>query len=147
MKQVRGIDCERSFATEEYDSLREEMIARIEAINSQASSALTSILTAWASAIALLVLSFSDTVSDTRSVIGFDIALSLALFIPLLCLFPLAIKSGENLTQIVSISCYIRIFFENTGSVGEKLFAWENANNAISRVNVKREGSSFGDFR
>lgn len=127
---------------EEYISLRTEMIARIQAINSQSSSAITAILTAWASAIALLILSFNEQVSDVNVVVGFDIAQSLTLFIPVLFLLPVAVKSGENLCQIVSISCYIRVFFEHQES-NDIFYSWESANNSISSVNVDRKEFSL----
>ncbi len=131
----------------EYTSLREELIVRVEAINNQASAALTSILASWASAIALLVLSFGDNTQQFSHLVGFDIAQSITLIIPGLVLIPLAIKSGENLVQIVSLSCYIRVFFEHAKYSSDSLFfAWEGANNSISLVNVRRKRVSPADF-
>lgn len=86
-----------SFTSDEYNSLRNELIARIEAFNNQSTTAITTILTALASAIALLVLSFSNGISDRHIIMGFDIAQAIALLTPVLFLFPISLRSGEIL--------------------------------------------------
>lgn len=135
-----------SFTSDEYNSLRNELIARIEAFNNQSTTAITTILTALASAIALLVLSFSNGISDRHIIMGFDIAQAIALLTPVLFLFPISLRSGENLVQITSLSCYIRVFYEKRPNSTHTIFAWEGANNAISSVNVKRKFISLERF-
>ncbi|MCR5694387.1 MAG: hypothetical protein K6G89_05380 [Clostridia bacterium] len=121
----------------EYNTLRDEMNLRIGAIYNQSAAAISSILTALASAIALLVISFNVSTISDGLIIGFDIAEAVLLLMPLLFLLPLSIKSGENLQQITSISCYIRVFFEfNPNS--KEVYSWETANNSLSSINVKR---------
>ena len=57
---------------------------------------------------------------------------------------PLAIKSGENLVQIASVSAYIKIFFEYTVSKDTINFNWEISNNIFGQQNVKR--SKYGSL-
>lgn len=128
---------------EEYRALRSESQLRIEAIYNQSASAFTAILTSWASAIALLALSYNAAIADVNVLIGFDVAQLFALFIPTVLLFPLAIKSGENLCQITAIACYLRVFYENKNS-DDNLFSWESANAVMNPVLQKRHGRPFG---
>lgn len=134
-----------NLSLEEYRALRSESQIRIAATFTQSSSAFTAMLTAWASAIALLALSFNNGITDYHVLVGFDIAQTFALFIPILLLVPLAIKSGENLCQITAIACYIRIFYENKNQENEK-YMWESANHALNPVLQKLIGRPLGRF-
>ena len=70
--------------------------------------------------------------------------LSAAIFIiPILFFVPLAVKSGENLIQIASISTYIRIFYEYPTIDRKKSWNWESSNNLLSNANVDRKKKSF----
>ena len=51
---------------------------------------------------------------------------------------PLAIKSGENLTQMVSLSAYIRVFYDYPFQKNLKM-NWETSNNLLSVVNTDKK--------
>ena len=131
----------------EYKSLRDELISRNSIINSQASTAVVTIISAWAAAFTFRM-SIMSNLSDNAD---FDIYeeiqmrfLSAAIFIiPILFFVPLAVKSGENLIQIASISTYIRIFYEYPTMEKKKSWNWESANNLLSNANVDRKKQSF----
>ena len=147
----------------EYKSLRDELISRNSIINSQASTAVVTIISAWAAAFTFRMsimseqkpnLDFSlEKINDDEYRISadFDIYeeiqmrfLSAAIFIiPILFFVPLAVKSGENLIQIASISTYIRIFYEYPTMEKKKSWNWESANNLLSNANVDRKKQSF----
>ena len=74
-----------------------------------------------------------------------DVMGTFVFMVPIIYFLPLAIKSGENLIQIASLSAYIKVFYEYRTSVGDcdmELFNWETSNNLISNVNVDRGKAS-----
>lgn len=128
------------FSEHEYDSLRSEMILRIENINNQANSAIITILSTWTIGFALIV-----AVKEFEIEFPFFLIIGTSIFlIPIFYFLPLAIKSGENIQQIASISAYIRVFYEyNSLRCGAELFNWETSNNIYSAVNVNRGKNSL----
>lgn len=96
----------------EYISLRDEMVQRIVLMNSQATNAITVVLTMWAAGLGL----FGIQLANMRK---FNILHNLALcfgevgsfFCALIILIPLAMKSGENLRQLVTLNLYISFFY------------------------------------
>lgn len=132
------------FSEAEYNSLRSELVSRIGLINSQSSTALTTIISTWAAGLTLLIFLFgqNNQLSDyTEIVIGF--INSLIFLIPVAYFIPLAIKSGENLTQIASLSAYIRVFFEYLSERSENdtlpRYGWEATNTLVSNINALRK--------
>lgn len=128
------------FSEREYDSLRNEMISRIENINNQANSAIITILSTWTIGFALIVAVKEFKIeSPIFLIIGASIFL-----IPIYYFIPLSIKSGENIQQIASISAYIRVFYDYYSlRCGAELFNWETSNNIYSAVNVNRGKKSL----
>lgn len=128
----------------EYDSLRSEMILRIGNINNQTNSAIITILSTWTIGFALVV-----AFAQTHIISTFFAFISSGFFlIPIFYFVPLAIKSGENIQQIASISAYIRVFYDyRSFKNGEILFNWETSNNICSAINVYRgKASAFMMF-
>lgn len=127
-----------------YTSLRTEMISRIESINNQASVAWTTILTAWVMGISLYIIPHAYEIVDPTILYWLGAAQSISMLLPVFFLLPMSVKSGENLTQIVSLSCYIRVFYENVRRHDElPCIYWETANNAISSVNTDKGRKSL----
>ena len=131
----------------EYKSLRDELISRNSIINSQASTAVVTIISAWAAAFTFRMSIMSNLGKDAKFGVYEEIQmrfLSAAIFIiPILFFVPLAVKSGENLIQIASISTYIRIFYEYPTIDRKKSWNWESSNNLLSNANVDRKKKSF----
>lgn len=129
------------FSLSEYQSLRDEIIQRTSGIEPQVSNVIITMLS---------VLGVGITLSlgiDTGELGKYQILLSfiraVIFVVPIFYSLPLAIKSGENLRQIVSISAYIRVFFEypSMKRKDEKL-NWEITNNLMSITNVDRHKKS-----
>lgn len=129
----------------EYKSLRDELISRNTIINSQASTALATIISAWAAGFVFRMSIISNKIAFSDELEEMAMRyLSTAIFIiPILFFVPLAVKSGENLIQIASISTYIRVFYEYPTMKNEKSWNWESANNLLSNANVDRKNRSF----
>ncbi len=136
-----------SFSEEEYESIRTEMIERISTINSVSNTAITTAISTWTAGLALLIFLISkDGVINDYSLVAAGFINSLFFLAPILFFLPLAIKSGENINQIGSISIYIRVFYEyiHMNNYGKelKLFNWELSNNLVSDINVYRGKNS-----
>lgn len=130
----------RKFSEHEYDSLRSEIVSRIGNINSQANSAIITILSTWSLGFALIVATKEFKIES----IVFLIIDSFIFLVPIYYFVPLSIKSGENIQQIASISAYIKVFYEYYSSQhGTKLFNWETSNNIYSTINVNRGKKSI----
>ena len=96
---------------DEFNALRSETVERISIMNSQASNAIGMILTTWAAGFGLLGINFSnlDKLNEVAQII-ISFGQTSAFLFSILLLIPMAIKSGENLRQLVSIGVYIRVF-------------------------------------
>lgn len=125
----------------EYNSLRAEMVTRIQIMNNQATSATSACIAAWVVSCTIFVASLSSY-QMAQNLLTFCVAQSLSALIPSIFLLPTAVKSGENLCQIAALSSYIRVFFDDKLYVDEGYFSWESANNSISTINIQRESSS-----
>ena len=130
----------RKFSEHEYDSLRSEIISRIENINNQANSAIITILSTWSMGFALIV---AVKEFEMESLL-FLIIDTFIFLIPVYYFVPLSIKSGENIQQIASISAYIKVFYEHFSlKSGAELFNWETSSNIYSTVHVNRGKKSL----
>lgn len=121
------------------------MISRNTIINSQASTALVTIISAWTAGFAfrMSIISNKTPFSDALEEMSMRYLSTVIFIIPILFFVPLAVKSGENLIQIASISTYIRVFYEYPTMKNEKSWNWESANNLLSNANVDRKNQSF----
>lgn len=132
------------FSESEYSSLRSELVSRIGLMNSQSSTALTTIISTWAAGLTLLIFlsGQNNQLTDYVEIIIRFIN-SLIFLIPVAYFVPLAIKSGENLTQIASISAYIRVFFEYLRGKSDNdtltRYSWEATNTLVSNINTLRK--------
>lgn len=132
--------------TDEYISLREELIQRNNIINSQASTAIVAIISAWAAGFTTRMSIISNNAffaNNLYTKINMQFLTSLVFVIPILFFIPLSVKSGENLIQIASISTYIRVFYEYPTSSQKKRWNWESANNLLSNANIDRHYKSL----
>ena len=132
------------FSDYEYNSLRTELISRIGFIYSQSSTALTTIISTWAAGITLFIFLTGDRHSLTNNAeIIIRFFNSFVFLIPVAFFIPLAIKSGENLTQIASLSAYIRVFFEyireKSDDTSLPRYGWEISNTLVSDINAYRK--------
>lgn len=128
------------FSEREYESIRNEMIQRINTINSQASTAIITILSTWAAALTLSLELIDKTDIPNNDLLLIIIIRTIIFLVPVFYFIPLAVKSGENVTQIVSISAYIRVFYDYLSFKNNtKKMNWETSNNVMSSVNVDRK--------
>ncbi len=133
------MDNKCEFNIQEYISIRDEMIQRLAIINSQSHTAIITIITAFGAGISL---KYEAQAEDIVNIISFNTMRSLIFLIPIVYLLPLAVKSGENLIQIASLSAYIRIFYDYL-SKDKIRMNWETSNNMLSNANVNRGKRSF----
>lgn len=132
----------KSFCKREYGALKTEILERIKIMNSQAANAAVTILTVWSMAIALTVVCYSEDVRN--NLIRFWIMLNVRNFvylIPVLFFIPLAVKSGENMKQLASLSAYIKVFYEFPCI--KRGYGWETFNSELSNISVDRGKKSF----
>lgn len=131
------------FSEYEYTSIRSEMISRIENINGQANTAIITLLSAWTIGFAFIVALVQCEVKFRISCIFYLIG-EFVFLIPVFYFIPLAVKSGENIRQIASISAYIKVFYDYCSlKNNQSIFNWETSNNLCSIVNVDRGEISF----
>lgn len=119
----------------EYQTLRNEIVERISIINSQASNAMSLIITTWAAGFALLGVQATNKTISEDMIILLSVGEEIAFFFAILFLLPMAVKSGENLKQLASLGIYIRVFYEFVPRYrGEKkdLYLWETADKHIN---------------
>lgn len=134
----------------EYISLRDEMVQRIVLMNSQATNAITVVLTMWAAGLGL----FGIQLANMRK---FNILHNLALcfgevgsfFCVLIILIPLAMKSGENLRQLVTLNLYISFFYfelvRDKKIKSKNIYPWEyvsGSTNYIYKIGQKKNWSA-----
>ena len=130
------------FNDQEYISIRTEMIERISLINSQSHTAILTITTAWIGGISLLNYDVKIKINEhIKEFICLNIVRTLIFALIVMYLFPLAVKSGENLIQIASLSAYIRVFYDYMSEYNN-FMNWETSNNILSNANVKK-GKKF----
>ncbi len=132
------------FSENEYMSIRTEMIERIKLLNSQSFTALATIISFWAAGFTYKMALISNNIYFTKlyekTVMEF---LSAFIFlIPVFLFIPLSVKSGENLTQIASLSAYIRVFYDYPIKNKKRNKNWETSNNLLSNANVDRKSKS-----
>ncbi len=130
------------FNIQEYTSLRSEIVQRISVINAQSHTAILTIITAFGAGLTLNYNVQVNHIDNTIVFISLNIICSLIFLIPILYLLPLAVKSGENLIQLASLSAYIRVFYDYISEDNKKM-NWETSNNILSNANVDRGKRSF----
>lgn len=107
---------QNAFNEEEYSALRAETCTRIEIMNSQATSALTTALATWVMGFTLLGFQVTSQPTDIMAVL-LPLGQIVAFLATILLLLPMATKSGENLRQMVSLGAYIRVFYDEASQV------------------------------
>lgn len=114
---------------EEYNSLKNEMVTRINIVNNQSNSAILALIASWTVAISFTIFLYGKDASAIVFREGIDFLSTILFIIPVCFFVPLAIKSGENLIQIASIASYIKVFYEfpSINSNKEKML-WELTN-------------------
>ena len=132
------------FSIEEYTSIRAELIERIKIMNSQEASALVAIITSWAAGFTFAneILTKKFIMLDSFGTVVFQCLQTFIFLIPIFYFVPLAIKSGENLPQMVSLSAYIRVFYDYPFQKKYKKMNWETSNNLLSVVNTDKKEKS-----
>lgn len=130
------------FNIQEYTSIRSEMVQRISIINAQSHTAILTIITAFGAGITLNYNTQAVQIDDTVGFVSLNIIRSLIFIIPILYLLPLAVKSGENLIQLASLSAYIRVFYDYLSDSDVRM-NWETSNNILSNANIDRGKRSF----
>lgn len=130
----------------EYQSLRNEILTRTTLINNQASTAIVTVISSWVAGITLLGFAVNKNI-DPYNLIWVCIIASLVFLMPILYFIPLAVKSGENLQQIASISVYIRVFYEyptiSASTPTVNILNWEISNSLMDRSIANLRKSSL----
>lgn len=127
------------FSEHEYNSLRSELITRLTIINKQVSTAIITSISSWAAGMALWIKYLGQVEIHANYTMTMGYIASFLFLVPVFYFIPLAVKSGENIQQIASISAYIRVFYDYV-SIREKnnVTNWETSNNLLSTINVNR---------
>lgn len=138
-------------SSEEYNSLRNETVERISIMNNQASSAFGLLLTTWGAGFTLLGVLIAYQTSSEKTEIPFQCMLLLstcqvfAFLSSLFMLIPMAIKSGENLRQLISLGVYIRVFYDYVSkhrNCGQR-FLWDTADKQVSVFTTTKGKDNF----
>lgn len=130
----------------EYSSLRSETCTRIEIMNSQSTSALTTALATWV--IGFTLLGFQVTSKpEPNNIMTFLLPLGqiVAFLSSIIMLLPMASKSGENLQQMVSLGAYIRIFHDEASQTvpnDSPKFYWETVDKKMNSLLNSNSNSS-----
>lgn len=133
-----------TISEDEYTSLRNELIQRILLINSQATNAITVVLTMWAAGLGLFGIQVAN-LDKFDELHNFILCFGEAgtFFCAILILIPLALKSGENLRQQAAISSYIRFFYYEL--VKEKkiksniIYPWEYVSEVTNEIYINKK--------
>ena len=135
MKNISDLPISGSI--EEYTALRNEILERLSFMNSQASSAFGVILTVWAAGFTCLGIIAASWSHMSYSLMRWlSICPIGAFLISMLIILPMAIKSGENIRQIISLGVFIRVFYEYIPSLRNpenNNTGWETANILVNR--------------
>lgn len=133
-----------TFSENEYISLRSEMIERIRLLNSQSFTALATIISFWAAGFTfkMALISNSAYFAEPYEKIIMQFLSAIVFLIPIFLFVPLSVKSGENLTQIASLSAYIRVFYDYPIHKNKSNKNWETSNNLLSNANIDRKNKS-----
>lgn len=136
------MEVKQSLSEKEYLSIRSELTERIKLLNSQSFTALATIISFWATGLSFKIALLSENIQITGvyEKAYLDFLCSIIFLIPVALFLPLSVKSGENLTQIASISAYIRVFYDY--SKNGEFMNWETSNNLLSKANVDRRNKS-----
>lgn len=117
----------------EYNLLRQEINNRISIVNSQAHTAILTILTIWGTGFLLFTNAINVMKDDRQSPLLFIALISVIFLVPVFYFIPLSVKSGENIIQITSIAAYIKIFYEfKTIKKRNYTFCWETVHTPSS---------------
>lgn len=127
----------QKFNSNEYMSLRTELIQRLAIINSQSHTAIITIITAFGAGISLGYGGKMNAAENSIGYISLHIIRAVIFLIPIAYLVPLSVKSGENLIQIASLSAYIRVFYDMPLNRNGRM-NWETSNNILSSANVDK---------
>lgn len=138
---------DKKFDEVEYNALRAEQNMRIQIINEHGFKINSFIFTFYSALIAILGFCFkfvgnSNTIFNKSIGIEFAVSVILTLFasLPLYMLSAFSGKYNDNLSQIVSISVYQKIFFELTSLTrkeSKKLLGWELLHNNLDGSKIK----------
>lgn len=127
---------------EEYATLRDEMIARVQMMNTNNLGMITAVFAVWAIAGVFFTSIYKFILEDfnaggllTNHVYPITFAfifLNILLVVPVAINLPLAAKSGDNFTQIASLSAYILAYWELPGLVQKNNAEAQDANTDMS---------------
>lgn len=118
----------RRIKTAEYSELRNELNIRIQLMNTHNIGMITAVFAAWAIVGVLVRECFAiDNVSDFALSL-YAVLMPFLLIVPLGIIVPLAVKSGDNFGQIMSISAYLMLYAEMPSLLNDKesFFGWES---------------------
>ena len=131
---------------QEYISLREELVARIQLVNTQENTALATSMGFWAANFAFYAVVMTANSSDLN-IAAISLFQLILLFIPILLMILIAYKSGENLHQIACIATYLEVFYENSSISkpveANSVYFWENANNETYKIRKTAKNNVF----
>lgn len=123
---------------EEYNSLRSETIERISIMNNQGASAFGIVLTSWAAGFGMMGVMLANIEKIPQEMVKFIYILEIIAFLySLIMLLPMAVKSGENLRQILSLGTYIRVFYNylpQHEKVQGPLFYWDTVDKQVNYI-------------
>lgn len=121
----------------EYTALRDEMLTRINFINTYSNKTLTFIIALWAVGFTLVGVRVGIYLEGGYYLNrAFTFGESIAFFMVVPIVHSIVIKNDENIRQIASIGAYLRVFYECIPMVNqeETCFYWENVDASLNIV-------------
>lgn len=129
---------------EEYRMLRSEVIARIGTMNTQSSNAINITVAIWAAGFAILGFRSSSSLSKLVDLNYLYLGQIASFLFSIVILYPLSLKSGENLRQLASIGAYIRIFYEYIPCIRHmdtEIYLWETFDKQVNEMAMPQDTS------
>lgn len=126
---ISGISSRNDDALSEYAALRNEITARISMVSEQGFSTAIALF-------AIFTMYVTLGCSNIASVVEFSAMNSLLAILSSSYLYLAALKSGENIRQIVQLAAYCREFYERDEEDGlhwESYLAWANDDKSLAK--------------
>ena len=123
----------KRISKEEYKALRDEMNMRIQLMNTHNLGMITAVFAVWAIVGVLIkdyaqIFSQNATSNSQISIILYTLLIPFLIIAPIAIIMPLAVKSGDNIGQIISLSAYIKLYAELPSYLAntDEFIGWES---------------------
>ena len=132
---------------EEYKALRNEVLERLDILQSQTINTRGFIFSLWGVGFGVIGFMLKDFPNSKEMAIFMGFVSALPFYISLLLLVPASLKCNENIIHIASISAYLRVFYECPSILSGKkegFCNWEMGNGLVSMIFHGRKNQKTG---